>query len=475
MSSEISIRVETLSKSFPIYDKPHHRLMQMIAPGPKDRWYRTFRALNDVSFEVRRGETVGIVGRNGSGKSTLLQLICGTLTPSVGTVQARGRIAALLELGAGFNPDFTGRENVYLNGSLLGLTRQELDERFDDIVAFADIGEFIEQPVKSYSSGMYIRLAFAVAINVMPDILVIDEALSVGDEAFQRKCFARIDAIRDAGATVLFVSHSAQSILQLCDRALLLERGHKLLFGTPRQVVAFYQKLIYAPADRYQEVVQEIQESQGESSVSSLTGRDLSRERPDDGVVINQLEASERFDPKLMPESTVQFESHGARILSPRILNVDGRQVNVLVPGRDYTYTYDVEFSRDAEDVHFGMMIKSVNGIELYGTDSHAQGQGIKSVTGGTSIRVAFRFKALMLPGGYFLNAGCMGRTSNGDGFLHRVVDVLMFKIEVVRSSRRYAGFFDISGEQPCEWEVLGARGQSAESSSIPSGEVSHS
>lgn len=258
MSSEISIKAEGLGKTFPIYDKPHHRLLQMIAPGPKDRWHRTFRALSDVSFEVHRGETVGIVGRNGSGKSTLLQLICGTLTPSEGVIWAHGRIAALLELGAGFNPDFTGRENVYLNGSLLGLTREQLDERFDDIVAFADIGEFVEQPVKSYSSGMYIRLAFAVAIHVTPDILVIDEALSVGDEAFQRKCFARIDAIRDAGATVLFVSHSAGTVIELCDRALLLDRGELIAQGTPKHVVSHYHKLIYAPADRRAEVRESI-------------------------------------------------------------------------------------------------------------------------------------------------------------------------------------------------------------------------
>src|ERR1700754_4595403 len=210
MSSDISIRASHVGKVFPVYAKPHHRLMQMLSPSSaKHRWYREFTALRDVSFEVKKGETVGIVGRNGSGKSTLLQIICGTLSPTQGELQVHGRIAALLELGAGFNPDFTGRENVYLNGTVLGLSRQEIDGLFDDIAAFADIGEFIEQPVKSYSSGMYVRLAFSVAIHVTPDILVVDEALAVGDEAFQRKCFARIEKIRREGATILFVSHSA--------------------------------------------------------------------------------------------------------------------------------------------------------------------------------------------------------------------------------------------------------------------------
>ena len=258
MYSEPAISVRDLSKAFPIYSKPHHWLLQMVMPGPKDRWYREFHALRSISIDIFRGETVGIVGRNGSGKSTLPQLICGTLTPSSGEIQVNGRIAALLELGAGFNPEFTGRENVFLNATVLGLTHAEIVEKFDEIAAFADIGDFIDQPVKSYSSGMYVRLAFAVAINVEPEILVVDEALSVGDEGFQRKCFARIDAIRDSGATVLFVSHSASTVVDLCDRAILLDRGELLTSGTPRHVVSRYQKLLYAPADRAAKIREEI-------------------------------------------------------------------------------------------------------------------------------------------------------------------------------------------------------------------------
>src|SRR5690348_2740583 len=223
MSSEdFSIRVDRLSKRYEIYAQPAHRLKQMILPRAQRAmrrsartYFKEFWALRDVSFDVRRGETVGIVGRNGSGKSTLLQMICGTLHPTAGRISVGGRIAALLELGAGFNPEFTGRENVYLNAAVIGLSREEIDARFDDIAAFADIGDFMEQPVKTYSSGMYVRLAFAVAINVDPEILVVDEALAVGDELFQRKCFARIDAIRSKGATILFVSHSANAVVEL--------------------------------------------------------------------------------------------------------------------------------------------------------------------------------------------------------------------------------------------------------------------
>src|SRR5439155_24116074 len=231
-SEEIAVRVSDLSKCYHIYDRPPDRLKQSVLPKlqrlirkPPRQYYREFWALKDVSFEVKKGESVGIIGRNGSGKSTLLQLICGTLSPTSGSVETNGRVAALLELGAGFNPEFTGRENVYMNGAVLGLSQEEIDARFDDIAAFADIGDFIDQPVKTYSSGMYVRLAFAVSINVDPKILVVDEALAVGDELFQRKCYSRIENIKDSGATILLVTHSATPVAQMCAQALLLDRG----------------------------------------------------------------------------------------------------------------------------------------------------------------------------------------------------------------------------------------------------------
>src|SRR6185437_4531574 len=286
-SDEHSIRVEGLGKRYEIYAQPADRLKQMILPRvqravhrPARAYFNEFWALRDVNFDVKRGETVGIVGRNGSGKSTLLQMICGTLTPTQGSVSIRGRVAALLELGAGFNPEFTGKENVRLSGLLYGLSDEELRERYQAILDFAEIGDFIDQPVKTYSSGMYVRLAFAVAINVSPEILVVDEALSVGDEAFQRKCFARIDAIRDAGAAVLFVSHSAGTVVELCDRAILLDRGEMLAQGTPKFVVSRYHKLLYSRADK----VQEIRESIRYESLLQGTAFDAG-EGTNDGVV----------------------------------------------------------------------------------------------------------------------------------------------------------------------------------------------
>ena len=257
MSSEIAIKVENLSKCYQIYDTPRDRLKQFIYPkiksalepvkklitghqSPITNYYHEFWALKDVSFEVKKGETVGIIGRNGSGKSTLLQMICGTLTPTSGSVQTNGRIAALLELGSGFNPEFTGRENVYMNASILGLSQDEIDARFDDIAAFADIGYFIEQPAKTYSSGMYVRLAFAVAISVEPEILIVDEALSVGDIRFQTKCINAISNIKENGSTILFVSHSAGQIEALCDRAIWLNDGMVKADGQPKSLMRNY-------------------------------------------------------------------------------------------------------------------------------------------------------------------------------------------------------------------------------------------
>lgn len=239
MSSDTAIQVEGLNKCYHIYDKPHDRLKQMLMRGRR-QYFKEFWALRDVSFEIKKGETVGIIGRNGSGKSTLLQMICGTLNPTSGTVQTNGRIAALLELGAGFNPEFTGRENVYMNGAILGLSEDQVDARFEEIASFADIGDFIEQPVKTYSSGMFVRLAFASNIMSKPEIMIVDEALSVGDMNFQAKCMTALTRIQDNGATILFVSHDVGSVKSLCSRGVYLERGKVVTVGPAADVAERY-------------------------------------------------------------------------------------------------------------------------------------------------------------------------------------------------------------------------------------------
>ena len=246
-SREIAIRVKNLSKCYQVYDRPNDRLKQSFYPRlqrivgrhPK-QYYHEFWALQGISFEVQRGDALGIIGRNGSGKSTLLQIICGTLAPTAGEVVLDGRVAALLELGSGFNPEFTGRENVYLNASILGLTKDEIDSRFEAITAFADIGDFIDQPVKTYSSGMFVRLAFAVVVHVDADILIVDEALSVGDAFFTQKCMTKIKELRNSGITLLFVSHDSNAVKALCSKALLLDKGGISFMGNTNSVVDHY-------------------------------------------------------------------------------------------------------------------------------------------------------------------------------------------------------------------------------------------
>lgn len=457
MSSEYAIQLQDVCKSFPVYDKPHHRLMQMLFPGRRS-WFREFHALKNIGLEIKKGQTLGIVGRNGSGKSTLLQIVCGTLTPSSGAVDVHGRIAALLELGTGFNPEFTGRENVYLNGSILGLTREEIDNRFDEIAAFADIGDFIEQPVKSYSSGMYVRLAFAVAISSTPDILIVDEALSVGDEAFQRKCFARIDVIRDAGATILFVSHSASTVIELCDRAMLLDRGEMLAEGSPKAVVSRYQKLLYAPTDKVMMLRDAYKQDLLTGTVGAVEQDALCAASEADPVGAWGNELAEGgdgayFDDGLQPQSTMRYQSKGAHIEQPHIETLDGRIVNVLRSGREYVYSYKVRFDVTAVAVRCGMMIKMVSGLELGGAASTPLGASELTVHPENTVVVRFRFCAMVAPGVYFMNAGVTAHDQEGETFLDRLIDALMFRV-MPEEGRVGTGVIDFSVEPSIQ--VLG-------------------
>lgn len=443
MCSDFAIRVQGLSKCYHVYDKPQDRLKQGLWRGRR-QFYREFWALRDISFEVGKGETVGIIGRNGSGKSTLLQMIAGTLTPTAGNIEVKGRISALLELGSGFNPEFTGRENIFMSCAILGLSQDEIEARFDAIAAFADIGDFIEQPVRTYSSGMYVRLAFAVAVSVEPDIFIVDEALSVGDEVFQRKCFARIQAIQQAGATILFVSHSAQSVVELCRSALLLDQGELLLSGKPKAVVAQYHKLIYAAPDK--------RAALREAIISQHALQPISRAGDDDGRKAGAGSAAAEtvvqayYDPALSPKSTVSYEMLGARIESPRTVLLDGTPANILAGGSEYRFCYSVAFDRDAYNVRFGMLIKTTSGFELGGTSSAACGEGIPHVAAGATVKVSFRFYCLLLPGVYFINAGCSGMVNGEEAYLHRLVDAAMFRVQPLGTDGR-AGVVDFMVE----------------------------
>jgi lipopolysaccharide transport system ATP-binding protein len=400
------------------------------------------KLLAGATLSIGAGERICLVGRNGSGKSTLLQIICGTLSPSSGTVNVRGRIAALLELGAGFNPEFTGRENVYLNGTVLGLTKQQVDAKLADILAFAEIGDFVDRPVKTYSSGMYVRLAFAVAIHVEPDVLVVDEALSVGDEAFQRKCFARIEQLRKRGCTILFVSHAASTVIELCDRAILVDHGEVLADGQPKAVVSRYQRMLYAPAERVAELREEMKrERSGEAALdqsSSAAGPDQ--------IEVPASPAAEGvayLDESLRTEDVVAYPNQGATIIDPRLETLDGRRVNVLYAGERYAYTYRVHFLRGAASVRFGMLLKTIIGVEIAGAASSTLQKAIDWVDAGTTLEVRFEFNCALAGSTYFMNAGVLGMLGEEEVYLDRRVDVLMFRV-IASPERLATGLVDL-------------------------------
>jgi lipopolysaccharide transport system ATP-binding protein len=406
LARETAIDVRGVSKVFNIYTQPIDRLKQAIFRG-KRTFFKPFAALNNVSFTVPRRQTVGIIGENGSGKSTLLQIIAGLLNASAGTAAVDGRVSALLELGAGFNPVFSGRENIYMNAAILGLGKEEVDERFDEIVKFSGLADFLDRPVETYSSGMYVRLAFSIAVCVDPDILIVDEALAVGDEAFQRKCFARIEEMQDRGATILFVSHSAGMITQLCDRAVLLDHGEIIADGTPKDVIAQYRRLNHAQGGDRDTVRTEILES------------DFSGEN----------QALEAHVPDLVSQSRTEYISDGARILNPRIETLEGRPINVLLRGRRYIFAYEVVFERDSEAVLFAMLIKTHTGVELGGRASYGRHERFPSFTAGSTVTLRFEFDCALNVGSYFLNAGVNGLVDGERRSLHRVMDILMFQV----------------------------------------------
>lgn len=445
LSEDIVIRVQAVTKRYFLYARPEDRLKQSIVPRlqrligqPQTKYYRDFTAINEISFEVKRGETVGIIGRNGSGKSTLLQIMCGTLQPTSGTVEVQGRVAALLELGAGFNADYTGRENVYLCATILGLSRSEIERRFAAIAAFADIGAFIDQPVKTYSSGMYVRLAFATAINLDPEILVLDETLAVGDEAFQRKCYARIEDIQARGGTIVLVSHAPQTVVQLCARALLIDGGELLLEGPPKLVIGHYQRLLNASAETTPDVRARIRRLQSKETAAAFATPLVPSE------IGPNAAPTEWLDLALASQSAVSYENAGARISDVRIADTGGRTVNVLRSGNDYVLSYRVEFERDAQEVAFGFLFRTTAGLDLAGvgtslTRRHRLGQ----VRRGDVAVASFRFKCSLLPGTYFVTAGASAVLEGERRFLHRVLDAMPFRV-IAEDAGIAVGYFDL-------------------------------
>lgn len=452
-NSQPAILLNGVSKCFRTYSQPIDRLKEIIFPRLDKS--QKFWALQSVNLSIKKGETIGILGKNGSGKSTLLQIIAKTLSPTTGEITVNGKVAALLELGSGFNPEFTGRQNVFFNGRLLGLSREEIEERFEEIADFADIGDFIERPVKTYSTGMSVRLAFAVATASIPDILIIDEALAVGDEAFQGKCFSRIKKIQNDGGTILFVSHSAKSIIELCDSAILIDSGELLLQSYPKMVVAEYQKLIYAPPDcleKQKNSIRQLNTRLHESHKDKDKDRSFEKDQKLSRSNIKESEARERevdsknlqeninysasFDPNLLSQSATSYITRGVTIQNPHITTISGEKVNILVPGERYIYHYSASFETDSHHIRFGMMIKNISGLEIGGAVSHTFENPINSIFEGEIFEVEFNFLCALQPGTYFLNSGVVGKVEETEVFLARELDVVIFKVQPVLESR---------------------------------------
>jgi ABC-type polysaccharide/polyol phosphate transport system ATPase subunit len=407
MSSELAIRAVDLGKCYHLYRQPQDRLKQILV-GNRHRYYREFWALRDVSFELERGGTLGIVGRNGSGKSTLLQLVAGTLAASAGSVAVHGRIAPLLELGTGFNPEFTGRENVFLNGALLGLSQDEVAARFEAIAAFADIGEFIDQPVKIYSSGMYVRLAFAVATAVEPDVFILDEALAVGDARFQLACYARIQRLLDRGTTLLFVSHDGNAVKRLCQRALVLEGGRVAFDGEPNAALNAYSRLLFS---------------------SDTPPRPATRR----AATAAEAESVHAGDATLPKE--YRYGSGKGRITSIVVLDAEGRPVLLFETGSRITVRCTVDVAQAVAQPVFALRIKNDRGIEVYATNTYFQGQTVEPLEAGARLVVEFAQDMVIMPGTYFLSVSFVELVGEEIEPLDRRYDVLELRVTAVDRS----------------------------------------
>lgn len=450
MNDDLVISLDKVSKSYRIWSSPSARLVysswQLLAGlfpaqsrlarkfnGKATAVYRDFRALSELSLQVRRGECLGIIGRNGAGKSTLLQIIAGTLQPSTGTVQVRGRVAALLELGSGFNPDFTGRENVHLNASILGLTKAEIEKKFDAIVAYSGIEEFIDQPVRTYSSGMTLRLAFAVCVHVDADIIIIDEALAVGDARFSFKCHATLDQKVAEGCTIIFVSHDTNSVKRLCQQAVLLERGEAILQGSPNDVVNIYTKLITSPHG-LEGIRSDLAayHAQQEALATNPAAPRVEIAPPPTAEVADALRfallAEERSHQQISDREYSYGGEQGriATILltddrdEPRLSFITGARVRVRVV---------CDALEEIPDPIYALTLKNVRGEEIYGTNTYFQGQTPPAVTPRGRVEVVFDLQLNVLPGVFFLSVGWVRLVNAEVQVIHRRYDVIRFDV----------------------------------------------
>lgn len=421
--NEVAIKVEKVSKMYKLYDKPMDRMKEALGIGKGKVYYKEHYALSDISFEVSKGETVGIIGTNGAGKSTILKIITGVLNPSEGNLEINGRISALLELGAGFNQEYTGLQNVYLNGTMIGFTKEEIDAKLDEILKFADIGEFINQPVKTYSSGMFVRLAFAVAINIDPEILIVDEALSVGDVFFQAKCYKKFEEFKQMGKTILFVSHDLSSINKYCDRVVLLNHGKKLAEGTSNEMIDMYKKvLVHQVDDEGNDIVVEPKVHQ---DIAQSTDKTLWKSN----FAVNP--------------NCSEYGDKQAEIIDYGIVDENGIMTNTILKGKSFSIKVKIMIHEPVKYPIVAFTIKTLKGVEITGTNTmfeHAEFEyGVGDVR-----EVTFTQNMNLQGGEYLISLGCTGFNKDDFEVYHRLYDVCHLSVV---SDKNTVGFYDMNSK----------------------------
>lgn len=426
IADDIAIEVKDLTKIYKLYEKSSDRVKEALHLTRKKKHTEHY-ALKDININIKKGETVGIIGTNGSGKSTILKIITGVLNPSKGEVNVNGRISALLELGAGFNMEYTGLENIYLNGTMMGFSNKEIDDKLSDILDFADIGDFVHQPVKTYSSGMFVRLAFAVAINIEPEILIVDEALSVGDVFFQAKCYHKFDEFKEMGKTILFVSHDLSSIAKYCDRVVLLNKGTKLGEGSPKEMIDIYKQVLvgqYEPNfDAHDELLDD-EQIKDAAKKASKDGKSDSEE----GYKANDVEA-------------LEYGSKKAVITEYFLTDEHGKRSNAIIKGTEFTIHMRVEFTEDVEAPIFAFTFKNVKGTEITGTNTMFEKAFLESCKKGDIKEITFRQKMSLQGGEYLMSFGVTGYEGDQFTVYHRLYDVLN---ATVVSDKNTVGYYDM-------------------------------
>ena len=426
---EYAIQVQDVSKIYRLYEKPIDRLKESLSLTHKS-YHRDFFALSNISFQVKKGETVGIIGTNGSGKSTILKIITGVLTPTTGNVRVSGVISALLELGAGFNMDYTGIENVYMKGTMMGFTRSQMDEKLPEILEFADIGDFVYQPVKTYSSGMFVRLAFALAINVEPEILIVDEALSVGDVFFQSKCYRRMEEIRKQGTTILMVTHDMGSVIKYCDRVVLLNKGHYVAEGPAGKMVDLYKKILANQMDALEEELAEMNDFSG-----GMDGQEVLSEDKNQGLMKDKI--------SINPNRT-EYGNGKAEIYDLGLFDERGNLTNLLLKGEYFEIKERIRFFDTIQAPIFTYTIKDKKGADLTGTNTMFEGADVKPVGQGDEYEVTFRQKMTLQGGEYLLSMSCTGFEQGEHTVYHRLYDIASI---TVISNKNTVGVYDMESE----------------------------